>query len=88
MARPIKPTVLKLLSGSRRLPSQPEIQPEGDLDEPPSWLTESQKEGWRYAIANAPRGLLKRLDRSVLTIWVIAEDLTARRRRRSLSTAC
>ena len=27
-----------------------------------------------YAITNAPYGLLKQLDRSVLAIWVVAED--------------
>jgi phage terminase small subunit len=38
-------------------------------------MTDSQKEGWRYAITHAPPGLLKRSDRSVLTTWVVAEDL-------------
>lgn len=51
-----------------------EPQPIGNLLDPPVWLTESQKEGWRYAIEHAPPGLLKKLDRAVLTIWVIAED--------------
>lgn len=31
--------------------------------------------GWAFAITNAPYGLLKQLDRSVLAIWVVAEDL-------------
>ena len=38
-------------------------------------MSESQKTGWNYAIENAPRGLLKKLDRSVLVAWVVAEDL-------------
>jgi P27 family predicted phage terminase small subunit len=46
----------------------------GSLEEPPEWLTERQKEGWRYAIAHAPKGLLKPIDRAVLAIWVEAED--------------
>lgn len=36
-------------------------------------MTETQKDGWRYAIAHAPNGLLKRLDQSALALWVIAE---------------
>lgn len=51
-----------------------EPQPEGDLEEPPDWMTPSQKEGWRYALEHAPRGLLRRLDRGVLAVWVVAED--------------
>ena len=49
--------------------------PVGDLYEAPEWLSESQVAGWRYAIDHSPAGLLKRLDRSALTVWVIAEDL-------------
>ena len=55
-----------------------EPMPTGDLVDPPEWMSESQKAGWNYAIANAPRGLLKKLDRSVLTVWVVAEDLHRR----------
>lgn len=52
-----------------------EPKPVGDLVEAPDWMTESQRAGWSYAIANAPCGMLKLLDRSVLAVWVIAEDL-------------
>ena len=52
-----------------------EPRPQGDLFDAPEWLTEAQRTGWTYAVANAPAGLLKRLDRSILTVWVIAEDL-------------
>ena len=38
-------------------------------------MSESQKQGWAYAIENAPDGLLKKLDRSILVAWVVAEDL-------------
>jgi len=49
--------------------------PEGDIqDDAPSWMSESQKEGWRYALSKAPRGVLKAIDRGVLAIWVEAED--------------
>lgn len=48
---------------------------EGQLFEPPDWLTDGQQLGWTYAIANAPAGVLKRIDRAVLAIWVVAESL-------------
>lgn len=72
-----KPTHLKVLAGNpgRRPLNKSEPKPEGDLFDAPEWMTESQRAGWAYAIANAPGGLLKMLDRSTLTIWVVAEDL-------------
>src|SRR5438477_12069301 len=75
MARRFKPTHLKVISGSRRIPQHAEPMPTGNLHEPPAWLNESQREGWNYAIEHAPHGLLKHLDCAILTIWVIAEDL-------------
>ena len=71
------PTHLKVLRGNpgkRRL-NDKEPKPSGDLTDPPEWMSESQKQGWIYAIENAPDGLLKKLDRSVLVAWVVAEDL-------------
>jgi P27 family predicted phage terminase small subunit len=41
-------------------------------------MTEGQKAGWNYAVEHAPLGLLKKLDRSVLAAWVVAEDLHRR----------
>lgn len=72
-----KPTLLRLIEGNRgeRPLNADEPVPSGDLRDPLDWLTDSQKDGWRYAIEHAPRGLLKHLDRSVLAIWVIAEDM-------------
>jgi len=49
--------------------------PDGDLSDPPAWMSRSQKSGWRYAIRNAPEGLLKLLDRSTLTTFIVAESL-------------
>jgi P27 family predicted phage terminase small subunit len=46
-----------------------------DLFAAPEWMSDSQREGWAWAIVNAPPGLLKQLDRSILAIWVVAEDL-------------
>ena len=72
-----KPTHLKLLAGNpgKRPLKMDEPKPDGALFDAPEWMTESQRAGWAYAIAHAPRGLLKQLDRSVLAIWVVAEDL-------------
>jgi P27 family predicted phage terminase small subunit len=73
-----KPTHLSLIDGNpgkRKLNDQ-EPEPVGDLcaTEPPDWLDADQKDGWRYAISNAPAGMLKLLDRSMLTVWVVAES--------------
>ena len=71
------PTHLKLLRGNpgKRAINTHEPKPAGDLFEAPEWMSDEQKAGWSYAIAWAPRHLLKMLDRSTLTAWVIAEDL-------------
>lgn len=60
--------------GKREL-NQTEPQPQGDLFAAPDWFNASQKAGWDYAIEHAPAGLLKMLDRSILKVWVIAEDM-------------
>lgn len=80
-----KPTLLHQLHNTTRKgrhdnPYEP--MPLGDLTEPPSWMTDDQQAGWRYAITHCPPGLLKLLDRGVLTLWVEAED-----RHRSASMA-
>jgi P27 family predicted phage terminase small subunit len=71
------PTALADLHGRPRHNKAPRSEPKpvGDLDEPPAWMTDDQKDGWRYAIQHASPGLLKRIDRSALTAWVIAEDI-------------
>lgn len=74
-----KPTYLRVLDGNagKRAPNAEEPQPVGELSEhaPPSWLSDPQKEGWRYAMRHAPPGMLKRLDASILTVWVVAESV-------------
>lgn len=73
-----KPTYLRVLDGNAgRRPLNPdEPQPVGVLaeHEPPPWLSDPQKDGWRYAMKHAPPGMLKRLDQSILTVWVVAEE--------------
>jgi phage terminase small subunit len=69
-------THLRLLEGNRgkRPIPRDEPKPQGDLKDAPEWLTAAQKEGWEFAIRSAPAGLLKMIDRSALTVWVVAES--------------
>jgi P27 family predicted phage terminase small subunit len=73
------PTELLKLRGSfnptlHGLGRQFEPKPLGDLDEPPPDLTDSQEDIWRYAIGHMPRGVMKKIDRDMLRIWVEASD--------------
>ena len=72
-----KPTALKLVEANpgKRALNKREPKPRGNLYDPPDWLTDDQRKGWEYAIESAPLGLLKRVDRSTLVAWVVAEDL-------------
>src|SRR5690606_11687288 len=72
-----KPTHLRVVEGNpgRRPLNRKEPVPRGDLSDPPEWMSDSQRAGWNYAIEHAPKGLLKKHDASVLTVWVVAEDL-------------
>lgn len=79
VGRKPKPTHLHIVQGTakarhkRRAATEP--KPKGRLLEAPDWFTESQRLGWAYAIENSPAGLMRRLDRGVLTTWVVAEDM-------------
>lgn len=77
IGRKPKPTHLKLIQGNpgKRPLNVSEPLPQGNLNVPPDWLTPDQQAGWAYAVEASPRGLLKCLDRSALTVWVVAEDL-------------
>jgi P27 family predicted phage terminase small subunit len=70
------PTHLKIVSGNpgRRALNEDEPQPIGELLAAPGWLTDSQKEIWRFAVEHAPKGLLRSLDRDLITDWVTAVD--------------
>lgn len=74
-----KPSYLRVLEGhkSNSAPREQEPEPSGDLAAPPHWLNERQKEIWRYALQQAPPGLLKLLDASIFTTWVVASDMHA-----------
>lgn len=73
-----KPKELRLIDGTKgvsTMPGRETVIVSGDLDEAPDWLTDDQKEIWNYAIEYAPKGLLKTLDKSMLTTWAVACDL-------------
>ena len=71
------PTVLHEIHGnpSKLPPKLAEPKPVGDLTAAPAFLTENQREEWRYILRHAPPGLLKLLDRRALAAWVVASDL-------------
>jgi P27 family predicted phage terminase small subunit len=72
-----KPTALKLIQGTERPSRANKLEPipQGNLTDAPEWMTQSQKDGWTFAICNSPKGLLKQLDKSALSVWVVSEDL-------------
>ena len=37
-------------------------------------MTAEQKEEWQYAIENAPRDVLKKIDKAVLAGFIVAQD--------------
>lgn len=67
-----KPTQLKVVTGTFRKDRANMREPKlsGDLADAPAHLLDAERDVWRYAIANAPKGLLKKLDLSVLEAWV------------------
>lgn len=69
-----QPTHLRLVKGnpSKRAVNRTEPKPAGALFSAPAWFDEEHTAAWNYAIAHAPIGLLKRLDRDVLRVWVCA----------------
>jgi P27 family predicted phage terminase small subunit len=71
------PATLATLHGHPRKRRRSPAEPTGgaDLSSAPTWLTARQREGWDFAIANAPRGLLRPIDRATLVTFVVAEDL-------------
>src|SRR5262245_22521310 len=75
--RKAKPTQLKILrmTGKRAENLVKKITPApGPLLDPPEWLTPDQKADWQYAIENAPRDVLKRIDKAVLAGFIVAQD--------------
>ena len=72
-----KPTAIKVLTGNpgKRTLNKHEPKPQGDLVDPPEYMTDGAKSAWHYALECAPVGLLKKLDMSILEVWANAADL-------------
>lgn len=74
-----KPTTLHRLEGTfnatrHRRGRAHEPVATGDLNEPPIDLTDAQSEIWRECVENAPAGVMKRIDKKVLAVFVEASD--------------
>jgi P27 family predicted phage terminase small subunit len=71
------PSALRALHGNPRKVPMPKFEPkpDGDLSDAPEWLNKAQQACWKYALSNAPPGMLKRIDLGVLLVWAVAEDL-------------
>src|SRR5260370_9280007 len=74
-----RPTHLRVLDGTRgKIPAdRNQPKPAGNLFEPPGDLIAQAIPFWNEAIADAPRGLLKKLDKRALAIWSTAAWLHA-----------
>lgn len=72
-----KPIHLRLLDGNagHRPLNANAPDPSGNLNAAPDGLDETQRAIWDEAIAAAPTGLLRRLDASVLLVFVRAKDI-------------
>lgn len=68
------PTKVKVMKGNpgKRPLNKDEPQPEGTLKEPPEWFDKEHKEVWNRALSCCPKGLMRKLDWSVLEVWVCA----------------
>jgi P27 family predicted phage terminase small subunit len=68
---------LKIVAGNpgHRPLNREEPEPEGSLKDPPHWFTARQRILWDQCIKNAPEGLLRLLDSSVLEVFVVAKSV-------------
>ena len=71
------PTALRVLRMTSKKAEKllaKQVPTPGPLTDPPDWLTADQKADWQYAIQNAPREVLKRIDKAVLAGFIVAQD--------------
>ena len=77
MAGKKKPVELKILrmtgKQAEKLVAKRTPTP-GPIAEPPEWLTAEQKDEWKYTLENAPREILRKIDKAVLAGFIVAED--------------
>jgi len=75
------PTTLQILRSTSKQAAKlakRQIETPGELNEPPEWLDDAQKREWKYAIENAPRNVLKKIDKAVLAAFIVAQDIHRR----------
>jgi P27 family predicted phage terminase small subunit len=72
-----KPTWLKVITGNPggRPLNHEEPAPAGELKEPPHWFSPRQRILWDQCTKNAPEGLLRLLDATVLEVFVVAKSV-------------
>ena len=76
MGRKPDPIEFRTVKGNpQRRPMPKALEVQGVLIEPPDSLTLVQKLEWKYIIAQAPMGLLRSLDKAILTTYVVAWDI-------------
>lgn len=76
-----KPTELKVLRMSTKRAEKliaKRVAAPGKLDEAPDWFNAEQKAAWDFAVENAPRDVLKKIDGGVLAGYIVAQDLHRR----------
>jgi P27 family predicted phage terminase small subunit len=66
--------ILRMSSVKAQKLMRKQIPMPGGLNDPPDWFTAEQKDEWRYAIENAPREVLKKIDKAALAAFIVAQD--------------
>jgi phage terminase small subunit len=84
--RPPKPLSLHRLQGTynatRHGARAHEPRAPGELaEEPPAWMNERQQRIWRETLADAPKGILRRVDRQMFTEYVGLVDIVTEAQR-------
>jgi P27 family predicted phage terminase small subunit len=80
LARPRKPTTLRVLTGgaTRSYHSKSEPQPEASTPVPPAWLRGRAREAWDGVVAELTAlGVTCRLDAGILAAWASQQGLIA-----------
>jgi P27 family predicted phage terminase small subunit len=72
--KPVELKILRMTAKRAEKLIQKRTPTPGPLVEPPDWLTAEQKIEWAYTLENAPREILRRIDKAVLAGFIIAED--------------
>ncbi len=68
------PTALKLVTGNPGKRALPKNEPKakGGVGAPPKWMSPLQKEIWKETVADAPAGVLAKIDSKTLLTFVLA----------------